>query len=100
MVLSWNREALPTETVSNRQTSANLPVVARVESILLPPHGVRITKLISLACGAWQSEQKGSPGIECVRARDTCACSRLSADVVRGDCIAGLQRCGRAAELE
>src|SRR5262249_22728698 len=101
MVLSGDRKALPAETVSKRNVSGDLPMVARIQSILLPPHRVRIAQLIRLTCAARQSEEEGCPGIERICCRDCAAGSSLSANV--SACIgsiARLQRGSSAVKLE
>src|SRR5262249_15674550 len=90
MVLSGDRKALPAETVSKRNVSGDLPMVARIQSILLPPHRVRIAKLIRFTCATRQSEQESCPGIECICRRDCGAGSWLSANV--GGCIGSIAR--------
>src|SRR4029450_2615947 len=103
MVLSRNREALPTETVSKRCAAANLPMVAGVKSILLPPHRVWIAKLVRLASTARQSQQELRPGSECICSGNVIFvdCSRQTANTCsRVGRITSFQCRRRAAELE
>src|SRR6516162_6750752 len=64
MIFSGHTEKLPAQTIGQRQSTRNLPVVTRVSCVLFPPYRVRITQLIYLAGLRRQSQQKVGPAMK------------------------------------
>src|SRR5262249_27443820 len=86
VIFPRNWKALPAQSVGQRQAAANLPVIARVKSVLLPINRVRVAKLVDLARGGRESQQEIRPAMKLLALSDA-ACVTL-------------QACGVAAESE
>src|SRR5829696_1115559 len=64
VVFPRNAKKLPAQTIGQRQTTTDLPMVARVKRVLLPPNGVRVAQLVHFARLRWHTEQEVGPAMK------------------------------------